>query len=108
MRAEASLNWSLIFQRRILECIAVLRSCQHISFIIYCMEHMVPECGITTFGLVLMVTHEQVLGAVLARVDPNIFSPPVFSGERPLMSHAEHHVVFQWGVSLHQELLSLF
>ena len=56
--AQAPLDRFLILQIWVLEGVAVVRSTQHILFEFHGVDDVVPESGVPTLGLVLMIAHK--------------------------------------------------
>lgn len=64
--AEAPLNRFLILEIWIFEGITIVRTTQNILFEFNGIDDVVPECGVTSLCLVLVVAHKQLLSAAFA------------------------------------------
>ena len=55
-------------------------------------DDMVPECGIAASALILVLGHEQPLGAADARIDADVLVPPVRASEGSLGACGLRHI----------------
>lgn len=93
--ADDALDGLLVFERRVLEGIAIVRSRQVVTLEVDGVNDVVPEGRVAALVLELVIRHEEALRAANAFVHADVLRPPMVASEGALVPAALRNVVLK-------------